>query len=515
MGETQSTLGEPHPVYFFPPVKTRGGQNEVDNIPTDPGLVKPKDEQAMRERYHDEIDSPLVTSLPKKLGSKEDPTTENASTPITKLKSTAAPIEIEFDPKNTHMVAYGMDVYDAKLNDLPGAKDDAILISQAFIDEGVVPKEHSRCFYASEHSKECTLQGMMENMSKVGKNAGKNGLIIFFYAGHLECLNKRPTLVPKDFQPSHESTWLTPEVFIEWLHECGDQLAGVICILDCCYADRLSKGLIDTDACIATDAYIFAATCRNETATELNLEYGSSPRSYSLFSLSLKYYGIKGIDQFMNHPGSLSKLPLSNITERCCKCCRALSTLRLNPQSEKTKTERMCPVLRIKTANDRCRVVADCMIHTNPDDLLESYFKEKDPKWRKTLHPESIKWLEEVEGKQLHWLSKQKLLHVPDILMAAVCCIAYSIGTIEQKQQHADAKDKDIFLTAFNHITETIKRVTQGESTMAISLSIRHLERCLVNYIISLERGKYLMKIWEMPELEELWKTINSDLMKQ
>ena len=74
MGETQSTLGEPHPVYFFPPVKTRGGQNEVDNIPTDPGLVKPKDEQAMRERYHDEIDSPLVTSPPKKLGSKEDST---------------------------------------------------------------------------------------------------------------------------------------------------------------------------------------------------------------------------------------------------------------------------------------------------------------------------------------------------------------------------------------------------------------------------------------------------------
>lgn len=77
MGETQSTFGEPDTVCFVPPVKSRGGRVEVD--------------------------SPLVTSPPKMLGSQQDPTTENTNIPITKLKSTPpAPIEIEFDPNNTH-----------------------------------------------------------------------------------------------------------------------------------------------------------------------------------------------------------------------------------------------------------------------------------------------------------------------------------------------------------------------------------------------------------------------------
>ena len=512
MGETLSTFGEPDTVCFVPPVKSRGSQVVVDSSSIDPHLVKPKDKQATIEGGQDEVDSPLVTSPPKTLGSQQDPTTENAKNPITKLKSTPpAPTDIEFDPSNTHMIAYGMNEYDAKFSCLTGAKDDAILISQAFIDEGLVPMKNSRCYFASEHSKECTLQGMKENMSEIVKHAGKNGLIIFFYAGHLEYLNKRPTLIPKDFHPDNDTTWLTAEVLSEWLHECGDQLAGVICILDCCYADSLSEELIDTDCYIATDAYVFVATRRNEPATELNLEDKPSSRSNSLFSLSLKYHGLKGIDRFMKHHGSLSKLPLSDITERCSKCCRALSTLRLNPQSKKTKKETMHPVLRTKTANrDHPRVTADGVIFTNPDNLSEPYFKEKDPEWRKTLHPESIKWLEQVEKNQLHWLNKQKLLHVPDILMAAVCCIAYSIGTIEQKQQqHADPRDKDMFLTAFNHIAETIKRVTQGEGTMAIVLTRCHLERSLVNYIISLQRGKYFTDIQEISELEDLWKQLS------
>ena len=66
-----------------------------------------------------------------------------------------------------------------------------------------------------------------------------------------------------------------------------------------------------------------------------------------------------------------------------------------------------------------------------------------------------------------------------------------------------------MFLTAFNHIAETIKRVTQGEGTMTIVLTHRHLERSLVNYIISLQRGKYFTDIQEISELEDLWKQLS------
>ena len=149
MGETLSTFGEPDTVCFVPPVKSRGSQVVVDSSSIDPHLVKPKDKQATSEGGQDEVDSPLVTSPPKTLGSQQDPTTENAKNPITKLKSTPpAPTDIEFDPSNTHMIAYGMNEYDAKFSCLTGAKDDAILISQAFIDEGLVPMKNSAVKHA-------------------------------------------------------------------------------------------------------------------------------------------------------------------------------------------------------------------------------------------------------------------------------------------------------------------------------------------------------------------------------
>ena len=353
--------------------------------------------------------------------------------------------EIEFDPGNTQMIAYGIDLDDGCR--LPGAKDDAILISRAFIDAGVVLEKNTHCYFASDHADNCTLSGMEKSVRNACKNTADNGLIILFYAGH----SNGPSLIPKNFRKDNKG--LTAEKFCGWLSGCAisEKVAGVVCILDCCYAeglfqDKLSAADYVDSPASGSNLYIIAATSTCETAVELP---GSGFGHHSFFSLSLKYYGIKET-KFISSPGSHSKLPLSNIYDRSKECCTKLSCLlECNPDSVpsaiQNPTFNQAPLIQL-------------MVRKHDIDFP-----------REPVPPMYTEWLRKVEEVALNWLNQKKLLDSPDILMAAVCSMAYAIGKFQ-----ASCDDQDS--TVFDSIAESIMRVTQG--SQRIALTQEHKKNC-------------------------------------
>ena len=228
---------------------------------------------------------------------------------------------IKFNSKNTHIIAFGMDA-----NELSGAKEDATLISNTFVDVGVVPKDNKHCYIESQdENDDCTLEGMKRHLRGVCEKAVDNGLVIFFYAGHLHSSSDgKCALVQKGFQKEKEETWLTAEVFSGWLSECsGLTFAGVLCILDCCQAATMGRLSVSGQ----TNTYILAATSKLEFSWEVP---STKQKKNSIFSLSLKYYGINA-NEFKDCQGLLQ---LTNIYERCKECSSKLSSLHLNrPQT--------------------------------------------------------------------------------------------------------------------------------------------------------------------------------------
>lgn len=355
-----------------------------------------------------------------------------------------ADTKIKFNPENTQMIAYGIDC-DGYL--LPGAKNDTMLISKAFIDAGVVLEKNTYCYFASDHAEKCTLSGMKESVCNACKNTGENGLIILFYAGHSD----GHTLTPKGFTKDNEDTWLTEKTFCRWLSDCGGNVAGVVCILDCCYAEGLFQERLsatdDADCPTGFNCYIIAASSKSEEVYELPC---SGSEHHSLFSLSLKYYGI-GETKFKHSPLSHSMLPLSNIYDKSNKCCTRLSCLlECNPDST--------PYPRINPMFQQFRIDSQVVRNGRSSSIQKP---------RKAY----LNWLKKVEEIALKWLEQEKLLNIPDILMAALCTMAYAIG-----KHHASHGVHEDSSTVFCNIKASIKRVT--EESYLIALTQEHKTKC-------------------------------------
>ena len=99
---------------------------------------------------------------------------------------------VEFDPRKTFLLAYGIDKHDPQpdpqfkpLKDVTLAKSDARSVCDAFVKAGVLPRENVRCYIASGHRDKCTLAGMKDGITEVGQETDlEGGLFVLYYAGH-------------------------------------------------------------------------------------------------------------------------------------------------------------------------------------------------------------------------------------------------------------------------------------------------------------------------------------------
>lgn len=356
------------------------------------------------------------------------------------IVSNTLPGCFQFDPAESWVISYGVDKQTSpqfRHKSLgPTTVKDAQQILQAFVDAEVVPSTQARLYSASMNPENCTTAGMKKAFQEHVSKVGQNGLFVFHFTGHgISVQDEQWGLAPMDFDYTSD-TYITADVLSQWMNEAESRAKYILITLDCCYAGGIGKQLAaQADTNRATDLYIMSACTANETSLVL------ASLGHSIFS----YFLSDVIIRFQKDAGVFS---VREIYNECLVCCECLASLLVSYSKERgLQMKPMQPQISVRNITES----------TDSSTIGRFQFVSKLYNINlplQPLHDKSLAYLDTIRAVPdgpLFQLQKRKLLDRRPLMESVICCIMYSMASIELACDDGLTKVRNINLaiTAF------------------------------------------------------------------
>lgn len=202
---------------------------------------------------------------------------------------TTTPSSISFDPSQSYMVSYGVDVqtnpkFTANMSLSSIAVRDATKIRDVLVQTGIIPASNAHLYTASTDLESCKISGIKRSFQECARKVGPNGLFVFHFSGHgvkhKIHTKKVWSLAPVDFK---QDTSLTADVFGKWFQEAECKAKHILLFLDCCHAGGIATKLSRFSSLpVKGNLFMFAAC----TANEETLVIGALKHSIFTYFLS-------------------------------------------------------------------------------------------------------------------------------------------------------------------------------------------------------------------------------------
>lgn len=348
-----------------------------------------------------------------------------------------APSSIGFDPSESYMVGYGIDVQTSRKFSADMALSkitvrDAQHICDILVQSEMIPMSNTQLYSASENEELCSISGMKKTFQDCARKVGPNGLFVFHFSGHgveMKVHRKKEWgLAPVDFDCTPK-TYLTANVFSEWFSEAECKAKHILFFLDCCHAGGLGTKLGQfSNLPVKGNVYILSAcTANEETLVTAALKH--SIFTYFLSHAILKLCKVAG------------EFPLEAVFNECHNCSKAFSSLMImyDTDGQKVKIKSMRP--QISVINPKSVELGEVVL-SKGDSRVQSDGEINRFQYAMELYDRNkpCSWLDEVTISQINWwvlpkgalyeLNKRQFLS-GRVLEAAVCSMMYSIATIE------------------------------------------------------------------------------------
>ena len=248
------------------------------------------------------------------------------------------PASISFDPSQSYMVSYGVDVqtnpkFLANMSLSSIAVRDATKIRDILVQIGIIPASNAHLYAASSDLESCKISGIKRSFQECVRKVGPNGLFVFHFSGHgVEHKIHRKkvwTLAPVDFNYKQDAL-LTADVFGRWFREAECKAKHILFFLDCCHAGGIAIKLSRFSNLLVKGNLFVLSAC---TTNEETLVIGALKHSIFTYFLS---------QAILKTPG---EIPLKAIFSECHACSKAFSSLVImyDDVSEDVTIKRMQP----------------------------------------------------------------------------------------------------------------------------------------------------------------------------
>ena len=373
------------------------------------------------------------------------------------IVSNALPEVFEFDPAESIVISYAIDVQTSPNFKNKSLSTTAVLDAQqvldSFVKVGAVTPRSARLYVASKNTESCTVNGMKKTFQDQACKVGPNGLFVFHFTGHgIKVSNKRWGLAPVDFDYSND-TYITAEVLSQWLNEIECKAKYILITLDCCYAGGIGKELTEhTDLDRDVNLFVISACTGYETSLVL-ASLGHSIFAYFLSECIVKFSEEIGV------------LPMSKIFSECRTCCECMSSMLVAYSKESgLQIKFMRPQVSARNIVSDSDDFSDAAMGLGRFQFIFELYNNNLPIER--LCDKSIAYLESLKDGHngpLVLLEKRGLLE-GKVIETSLCSVMYSMASIELACDTNLTKVKNInlSLTAFIQVASTIDMIHPG-----------------------------------------------------
>ena len=369
------------------------------------------------------------------------------------------PASISFDPSQSYMVSYGVDVqtnpkFLANMSLSSIAVRDATKIRDILVQTGIIPASNAHLYAASSNLESCKISGIKRSFQECVRKVGPNGLFVFHFSGHGVEHNihrkKVWTLAPVDFNYKQD-TLLTADVFGRWFREAECKAKHILFFLDCCHAGGIATKLSRFSNLPVKGTLFVLSAC---TANEETLVIGALKHSIFTYFLSQAILKLCG-----KTPG---EIPLKAIFSECHACSKAFSSLMImyDDASEDITIKRMQPQMAVITPQS-LRVESDGRINRFQY-AMELHDRSKPSL---TLEDKTIAHINSWVSPDgpLCELDKRSLLLDGRVLDAAICSMMYSVATIELScdKTHERVRNPNLSIIAFLQVAAALDTIRE------------------------------------------------------
>ncbi|KAL5493701.1 hypothetical protein EMCRGX_G014920 [Ephydatia muelleri] len=345
--------------------------------------------------------------------------------------------KVEFDTTQSHLVSFAIDYQSHEKCKPLGSSvmNDAKLVSNTFVQIGVVTEDNTTIHVASQNPMDCTFEGMKRCFIHAAESVEADGMFVFHFCGHgMQFGDNEWGLVPSDFDYSC-STLITAGILNDWLKKASCQAKHVLFALDCCHAGGIGDALTIIQP-LHRSLFVVSACTANESS------YIVGTLGHSMFSYFLA-------DAARKQTSDPQKLPLYNIMRECRTCCMALSSLLVKYEAPGRVSS--CQIDPKITFTEVAQADNDDETDGVPEsgrfEYVTKHFDYEAPKL--TLHAETKRWLKSIV-ESIAILRDRDLLK-DKVLNTAVCSIMMSIASYELAFQRDKVSHPNIFIVAFLH----------------------------------------------------------------
>ena len=373
---------------------------------------------------------------------------------------TTTPSSISFDPSQSCMVSYGVDVqtnpkFTANMSLSSIAVRDATKIRDVLVQTGIIPASNAHLYTASTDLESCKISGIKRSFQECARKVGPNGLFVFHFSGHgvkhKIHMKKVWSLAPVDFNYKQDTS-LTADVFGKWFQEAECKAKHILFFLDCCHAGGIATKLSRFSSLPVKGNLFMLAAC---TANEETLVIGAL--KHSIFTYFLSQAILKLCDKT---PG---EIPLKAIFSECHTCSKAFSSLMImyDTDSDNITMKRMQPQMAMITPQS-LRVESDGSRINRFQYAMELHDRLKPCL---VLDDKTIahigSWVS-PDGA-LCELNQRNLLLDGRVLDAAICSMMYSVATIELScdKTHKRVQNPNLSIIAFLQIAAALDTIRE------------------------------------------------------